>query len=78
MATTLKASEFKARCLQLMDDVAATGESIIITKHNRPVAALVPVLEPAAQSPFGWHRGQVEICGDIITPLGTDDWEVLE
>lgn len=39
---TIKASEFKAECLKLMDEVAATGEEIVITKNGSPVSALVP------------------------------------
>ena len=37
---TIKASEFKAKCLKLMDEVAETGEEIIITKNGKPVAKL--------------------------------------
>ena len=33
---TIKASEFKAKCLQLMDEVAETGDEIVITKNGRP------------------------------------------
>ena len=33
---TIKASEFKAKCLKLMDEVAESGEEIVITKHGRP------------------------------------------
>jgi prevent-host-death family protein len=39
----ITASAFKAKCLQLMDDVAATGESLIITKHGQPICQLVPI-----------------------------------
>ncbi len=39
---TIKASEFKATCLQLMDEVAKTGESVVITKNGKPVSLLVP------------------------------------
>ncbi len=39
---TIKASEFKAKCLRLMDEVAADGIPIVITKHGRPVTRLVP------------------------------------
>ena len=42
---TIKASEFKAKCLQLMDEVAATGEEIVITKNGRPVSKLMPYRE---------------------------------
>jgi prevent-host-death family protein len=39
---TIKASEFKAKCLQLMDQVARTGVELTITKNGIPVAKLVP------------------------------------
>jgi prevent-host-death family protein len=48
MDTTVPASVFKAKCLAMLDDVAATGEAITVTKHGRPVARLVPVDAPAA------------------------------
>ena len=35
---TIKASEFKAKCLKLMDEVAASGEELIITKNQKPIA----------------------------------------
>ena len=44
--STIAAGEFKARCLQLLDAVAASGEPLTITKRGRPVARLVPL--PAA------------------------------
>ena len=42
----ISASRFKARCLALLDEVAATGEQIEITKRGRAVARLVPAEEP--------------------------------
>jgi len=48
MQTHVPAGEFKAHCLQLMDEVAATGQPIIITKRGKPVAKLVP-LEPVVR-----------------------------
>lgn len=42
----ISASQFKARCLALLDDVALTGEEIVVTKRGRPVARLVSVEEP--------------------------------
>ena len=38
----IKAAEFKAKCLSLMDEVAATGEPLVITKRGKRVARLVP------------------------------------
>lgn len=39
---TIKASEFKARCLALMDEVARTGKAVLVTKNGKPVAELRP------------------------------------
>ena len=52
---TLKASEFKARCLKLMDEVQKTGEEIVITKNGKPVSKLVP-FRVIAPSLFGLHK----------------------
>ncbi|MDO8834959.1 MAG: type II toxin-antitoxin system Phd/YefM family antitoxin [Vicinamibacterales bacterium] len=43
---TVAAGTFKARCLALLDEVAATGESLTVTKRGKPVARLVPVDAP--------------------------------
>ena len=69
----IKASEFKAKCLKIMDGVAATNEPVEITKHGVPVARLVP----ARQRPktiFGAMKGSVLYMGDVISPLG-EEWE---
>ncbi len=42
---TIKASEFKAKCLKLMDEVAENGEEIVITKNGKPVAKLTAYRE---------------------------------
>ena len=47
-ARTLKASEFKAKCLKLMDEVAGSGDEIVITKNGRPVSRLVPRIRTGA------------------------------
>jgi prevent-host-death family protein len=43
---TIPAGRFKAQCLSLLDEVAATGETIIVTKRGKPVAKVEPVEEP--------------------------------
>ena len=70
---TMKASEFKARCLKLMDEVAETGEEIVITKNGSPVSRLVPYRE-RPKSLFGLDRGRMKIVGDIISPIDVE-WE---
>ena len=47
---TVSASRFKAQCLAMLDEVAATGEEIVVTKRGRPVARLVAVGEPTGLS----------------------------
>ena len=70
---TIKASEFKAKCLQLMNEVAESGDIIIITKNGQPVAQLAPVASrPATLA--GSHRGKIDILGDIVGPLG-EPWD---
>jgi prevent-host-death family protein len=46
MVMLISASQFKARCLALLDDVALTGEEVVVTKRGRPVARLVAIEEP--------------------------------
>jgi len=43
---TVPASEFKAKCLALLDEVAQTRETLVVTKRGKPVAHVVPVEEP--------------------------------
>lgn len=45
-ARTVKASEFKALCLALMDEVAATGRPLVVTKRGKPVVRVTPAREP--------------------------------
>ena len=65
------ATEFKAHCLELMDHVRETGQEVVVTKHGKPVAKLVPVPAPAGEL-FGCMRGTVLWYGDIVSPTG--DW----
>ena len=71
---TIPAGEFKARCLKLMDDVSATRTEIVITKHGKPVAMLVPVQEEPSRDIFGRMRGTVRIKGGIVGPTGVE-WD---
>lgn len=65
---TIKASEFKAKCLQLMDEANRTGEEIVITKNGKPVSILKPY-RTAPASLFALHKGKIENKDDLIAPL---------
>jgi prevent-host-death family protein len=72
---TIQASKFKAKCLALMDHVARTGETLTITKNGKPVAELRPHRPPRAESLIGLSKGQIEITGDIVSPIDAELWE---
>ena len=76
MTKAIKASEFKAKCLALIDEVASSGDKIVITKNGKPLAELVPHRSRTV-SPFGVWKDSVEIKGDIISPLDVE-WEALK
>jgi prevent-host-death family protein len=67
ITSTLAAGEFKARCLKLLDEVAASGQALTITKHGRPVAQLVAM--PPQQPLFGALRGSVISAEAIVAPV---------
>lgn len=72
----MKASEFKARCLKLMDEVQQTGEEIIITKNGRPVSKLVPY-RVQASSLLGLHKDRIS-SGDSDIFCTDECWNAEE
>ena len=70
---TIQAGKFKAQCLVLLDEVAQTHEHLVITKHGKPVAKLVPydTEKDSTETPL---RGLATFVGDIISPI-EDEWE---
>jgi prevent-host-death family protein len=72
-ATEIPAGAFKAQCLKLMDQVQRERREIVVTKHGKPVAKLVPYDEAAADI-FGYLQGTVSRYGDLVSPLD-EPWE---
>jgi hypothetical protein len=71
---TLPVTEFKAKCLRLLNDVEKNGDRIVITKRGRPVARVERAVAEIPKLRGSW-KGRVKILGDII--YNTDDpWEV--
>ena len=64
----VSAARFKAECLALLDEVEATGRTLIVTKRGRPVARVTPVRKRMADL-----RGSIIAQGDIVSPLD-EDW----
>ena len=61
---SMNASKFKEQCLSLLDHVDPDG--LIITKHGKPVAKLVPVESGMAQY-IGCMKGKIKIKGNIMS-----------
>ena len=68
---TIKASEFKAKCLKIMDEVAATNEPVEITKYGVPVARLVPARQ-RPKSIIGAMKGSILYMGDVVSPIDVE------
>ena len=64
-APSIPAGRFKAECLALLDRVAATGETLVVTKRGRPVARILPFTEEAPRPLLG----SVKELGDLVAPL---------
>lgn len=62
----IPAGEFKAKCLALLDEVALTGRSLIVTKRGKPVAKLSPLDDSGTPSLLG----SVVAEDDIVSPTG--------
>ena len=65
---SIRVSEFKTKCLAVLDEVERTGESVTILKRGRPVARLVPLVEKG-RYPQHSLFGTVEILGDVVEPV---------
>ncbi len=69
-------SEFKAKCLGILEEVRKTRKPIRVTRFGKPVAEVVPPTpQPRRKSWLGSMAGTAEIVGDIVGPTGSlDDW----
>lgn len=73
---TIKASDFKARRLAVLDRVSVTGESVVTLKRDRPVAELRPVRSGAVGYPQSELAGTVSLVGDTVQPvMAEEEWE---
>ena len=71
---TVKASEFKAKCLHLMDEVGKTGEEIVITKNGKPVSILKAYRKPP-ETLFGRQKNSIKSKDDLVAPVAVQ-WDV--
>lgn len=74
----MAAGSFKTKCLAIMDEVQAKHETVVITKHGRPVAKLVPA-NTEGDDIYNFLAGKGVVTGDIVKPvLSPKEWGELK
>ena len=77
--STIGVTAFKAQCLGLIDDVAqGKTDRIVLLKHNRPIAAVVPLGDDAGETfdLWGAMRGTVTVAPGVdLTESTGEVWE---
>lgn len=75
---TLGISQFKAKALQVINEVARTQERIVITKRGKPLAQLMPYREEEGRPAAGKLAELLLFEQDILTPLGEEMWDACQ
>lgn len=72
-------SEFKAKCLSLLDRVNKTKTPLRVTRRGKPIADVFPPAEkPDDGHWIGSMRGTMKITGDIVSPvIDLEDFEAM-
>ena len=74
----MAAGSFKTNCLAVMDEVQAKRETVVITKHGKPVAMLVP-LSTEPDEIYNFLAGKGAVAGDVVSPaVSPEEWGELK
>lgn len=71
-------SEFKSKLLGILARAEASGEEIVITRRNKPVATVVPFAEQKVAAKPGTLSHLLLKCDDVVRPVADGDWSVLK
>lgn len=71
----ISVSDFKARCLTLLEEVAQNHNMLIITKFGKPIAK-VSAIENTKPPLLGSWKGVMQVQGDIVQFDTSDEWAV--
>lgn len=63
-------TRFKATCLGVIESVAKEKKRVVITRHGKPAAEVIPFDDVAGPPLFGRAAENTKILGDIVSPLG--------
>lgn len=69
MSKTVAAAEFQAHSLELLEEVAARQEELVVVKDGKPLAKVVPLGNVPVRRSLEGLQGSVTILGDIVEPL---------
>jgi prevent-host-death family protein len=80
MMEEIAISEFKAKCLAVLERVRKTKKPVCVTRYGTPVAEVIPPSTVQERSAWiGSMKDSVEILGDIISPANEEsEWEVQQ
>ncbi len=74
--TTMLVSDFKARCLAVLERVHREGDTVLVTRRGHPLARVVPAVElPAKTRKLGTLAGEASARGDLVHADAAEDWE---
>ena len=68
----ITATQFKAHCLRLLDEVAETGEALVVTKHGRPVARVESLPRPEDLR----GSGKINVTDDELVYFSMGPWDM--
>lgn len=66
-------TEFKAKCLAILDEIDSQGGRVTVTRRGKPLAVVERPKPAKRESLIGRWEGILEFKGDLIEPL--DGWE---
>lgn len=69
---TIAAAKFKEQCLKVLEEVGPEG--VLITKHGKPIARLMPIDEPHGAT-IGRFKSKLRMHGDVLSTGVTWDAE---
>jgi prevent-host-death family protein len=74
----MPAGSFKTNCLAIMDEVQAKHQTVVMTKHGKPVAKLVPV-NIETDEIYDFLEGKGTVAGDVVSPaISSEEWGHLK
>ncbi|TYR34933.1 type II toxin-antitoxin system prevent-host-death family antitoxin [Mesorhizobium microcysteis] len=78
MVVHVSKSRFKAKALELMRQVEASGEPIVITDHGKPALELKPIGAKPARDPLERLRGSLLFYDRPFDPVDEEEWDTLK